>query len=54
MGIFFNAFRMHFETIFRKVDDLANENRTIPPSDYSIRLKSYLIEAVNYQNQARE
>lgn len=50
-GLFFNTFRAHFGLMFENMSELVGEHR---PCDYVVRLKSGLVEAIEFNNQAKE
>lgn len=52
MGLYLEAFRSHFESIFRNMTELVGKHT--PDAVNQIRLKACLIEAIQLHNQARE
>lgn len=51
LGMFFNAFSIQFESMFRNMSELASRKRT---RGSMVELKQSLIDAIKFHNQAKE
>lgn len=51
MGIYFDAFKLHFESLFQNMSNLSNDSSSIQSA---IQLRAGLIEAIQFYNQAKE
>lgn len=51
MGLFLRSFYTHFQSMMRNMDALVDGNSR--QADISTPLKAYLIEAINFHNQAK-
>lgn len=52
MGLYLRAFHLHFKSMLQHISDLAEIRRAA--IDPAVQLKSHLIEAIRFHDQAKE